>query len=320
MSNAPAHKGLSPSPFQFEPVSEQVKNLIAAVQPVASLERAHHASRLPLGYYRAILEDNRQLFLKVVSPERAPLIEHSSKLGNRIAKFDIPVSYFLSGPLPLANGDILFVYEWVDGVFFDGSFKMLDSIGTLLARLHEVLPQLIDKNSVQCRLEEDFKRISALAADGTGWSTADRHAKQLLQNWANVTRDLTRDCQPIHNDLHPGNILFCNDGRVAAVLDFEECLTSRFNPAVDLSWIIERWCLLHEGGGDGRVAGNFFLEAYFRNSSRGNGCSFDEVVTISQYRCVAALALIWQRRSKNDLHSDEEWGKFISILERLSSF
>jgi Ser/Thr protein kinase RdoA (MazF antagonist) len=130
---------------------------------------------------------------------------------------------------------------------------------------------------------------------------------------------LSDGAQPVHDDLHPGNVLFGRDGDVLAFLDFEEALHSHGSTWIDLAWIIERFCLLGPAPARADLLARSFLDAYCQAGGRPSGAAgvLADALLWRNYRALAVLAA-QPEPSTPARHA--EWSKFCGILDCLDGW
>lgn len=320
MHDGPAHLGLVPTSLQLVPAPPPVTAAIASLFPTGSAERAIHASNPPLGYYRLISETGLVSFAKVVSPARAPTVERASLLGNDVGASGVPVPAFRAGPLTMPDGEQLFIYDWMDGHFFGSTLRELKGLGSVVANLHRVLPQCVDQTTdVHADWFDACKAaIARMAGEQHKWPEEAAAARSVIERWERGMEWLRLEAQPVHNDLHPGNVLFNGRAEVCAVLDFEEALCAWYSPLVDLSWVVERWCVLRMPAKDAFASASIFLDSYYDRMGRPTRLPRGVLSYLISWRSVVALSLLNSQRWDDSAAWRSEWNKFKGILARLA--
>ena len=310
MISFPAHPGLNPSPFQYELLQEELGDLLANVAGAIFVERAVHVLQPPLGYYRFGMYGGVVKFGKIVALRDTVKLEAANALATNLATTGVPVAHADPGCQMLDGDHVLFLYDWVEGDFSSGRMIEMQQLGTTLAALHAGLRPMtqIGKSMGWERLDE-LLQANVLSGEMLELLEAFLLRKEPIENL------LSSALQPIHNDLHLGNVLFFED-RVAAFLDFEEALYSAGNPLIDLSWVLERFCFLRFGLRKAHRLAASFLSAYISAapcppSIRGG------LAECMRWRALNALALLTSQPSPHSAGWRSEWEKFSLILTEL---
>lgn len=310
MVSPPAHPGLHPSPFQYVPLKGEWARLLASVAGAECVERAAHVRQLPLGYYRFGVRGGASRFGKVVALRDAVRLEAANELTTRLATVGVPVARADIGYRMLDGDHVLFLYDWVGGHFSSGRRVEMHRLGSALALLHAGLRPLAPHGgSMSWERLEGLSRANALPAEAAALLEAF-----LLRRGA-VEDLLSSAPQPIHNDLHLGNVLFF-EGRVAAFLDFEEALHSAGNPLIDLSWVLERFCFLSHDLRKAQRLASSFLSAYLATAPRPPSMR-GGLAECMRWRALNALALLASHASPETAGWRSEWEKFSLILAML---
>jgi len=315
MVSAPAHPGLHPAPFRYVPLKGEWARLLAAATGAVSVERALHVRQLPLGYYRFSACGGVTRFGKVVHLGDATRLEAANQLTARLAAAGVPVVSADPGYRMLDGSHVLFLYDWVEGHFSSGQDVEMHSLGSALARLHAGLHSLTPHAHGDAM---SWQRLEALSRMGALPGGAAVQLDSFLLRRSGMEDLLSSAPQPIHNDLHLGNILFTG-GRVAAFLDFEEALHSTGNPLIDLSWVLERFCFLVHNLCKAQRLASAFLSAYL-GAAPCPPCIDGGLAECMRWRALNALALLASRPSAETVGWRSEWDKFSLILVKLSGW
>lgn len=310
MISSPAHLGLHPSPFRYELLQDELGGLLASVAGAMFVEWAVHVRQPPLGYYRFGMCGGAARFGKVVALRDTVKLEAANALATKLAATGVPVAHSDLGCRMLDGDHVLFLYDWVEGDFSSGRIVEMQQLGTALAGLHAGLRRMTPHGKLMGwgRLDE-LLQANVLSGDLLALLEA------FLLRKGPVEDLLTSALQPIHNDLHLGNVLFF-EGRVAAFLDFEEALHSAGNPLIDLSWVLERFCFLRFGLRKAHRLATSFLSAYITvapcpPSIRGG------LAECMRWRALNALALLASQPYPHSAGWRSEWEKFTLILSAL---
>ena len=321
MARAPAHSSVAPVPLVFHPAPQETTRLIQQVVPARSVERAAHPDGPPAGYYRITLEDGTRRFARIVSASQASAVRAGVEIQQALARRGIPAAPLAMTPTTLPGGFVLFVFHWIHGRFATPNEDQIRALAGTVTRLHGLL-RSNDIGGFDEAVEsvvEPPESMERLAQAETRHEEG-RAARYLVECWAAVRAILNHQAQRIHNDLHPGNVLFDPNDRVAALLDFEEAAHSFYSPAVDLSWIVERFCFVRLGGSEAVHLATAFLDSYAEHSEGELLFARGWLEQVTRWRCVTALAVLERDRDRLAAAWNEERSKFRFILSQLDSW
>jgi hypothetical protein len=294
-------------------VRDEWAHLLADASGATLVERAVHARPAPLGYYRLTIPGVSVKFGKVVLLPEAPRLEAANRLARRLARYGVPVIAAWRGYKQLGSDYALFLHEWIAGSFSIGGEEEVAELGRAIAHMHLGLRQI--------RLHINANRWDLLESLLDSRMLKGEPAK-LLQDFMQrrhiVEDQLSSSRQVIHNDLHPGNVLFA-EGRVAAFLDFEEAVHSTGNPLIDISWVLERFCFLRHELGSAEQRASRFLSSYLSVAPcpivRPGG-----TVDCMFWRIFFALAILAQAPRPDAPGWNAEWNKFLSVLSSVKGW
>jgi Ser/Thr protein kinase RdoA (MazF antagonist) len=296
---------------------------MAELTGAVRVERAVHVCPAPLGYYRLTLGGSGQRrFGKVVAVEDAGRESAASLLAGAAAFAGVPALRQLGGPAELDAEYRLFQWSWIDGTFATGSDAEMRALGRATGGLHRFLrsrgrPAADGDATWAAR----WLTLDALAASGRLQGPVARRLDAFLSRGREVQASLMTDAQPVHDDLHPGNVLFDEQGRVLALLDFEEALQSVGTPWIDLAWVVERFCLLGPRPEHAEDLAFCFLEAYGVTGSRARASAsrLTDAILWRTYRALGVLAA-QQDEGGKDAEAQAEWRKFVAISTAIDSW
>jgi Ser/Thr protein kinase RdoA (MazF antagonist) len=308
--DAPAHEGLVPEPLAWGEAAGEWAGRIAAAADAARVERALRPKPEPRGYYRLTARANgARYFGKVVAAADAPRQWAAQQLSDRAAAAGIPAQRSVAAPRDLGDGFALLLCEWVDGRFATPSEAELAALGGVVASLHGFLRG----EARDGRGPDPWDRLERLASSTRPSPQASAVLADLLRRRGEVEAQLAVASQPIHNDLHAGNVFFGAGAAVAAVLDWEEALHSAGCPLVDLGWVVERLCFVRLGIAEAERVAAAFLEAYANEAPRfpvRRGALLDAI----RWRSLYALGVIDGDEGADAPALRGEWAKFESIV------
>lgn len=315
MMRVPAHPGQTLRPLQFLTLDDELAARLRLLTGAERVERALHPVPAPVGYYRLSkghLGD--RVFAKIVPTAQTSRQWAASQLSDAAAKTGLPALRSLAEPLVLDEAHAILQWPWVDGRFTEGSQEDLISLGAAMRDLHRFLRELatpVWQARGRCAWKATWQSMQRLAASGTLDQDLASALDDLLQHPHRTEAVLWADAQPIHDDLHRGNVLFGSDGRVLAFLDFEEALDSFASPWVDLSWIVERFCTPPPGTAPVPQSMSAFLRAYGRPAYDAGAAHCLGVAT--RWRNFRALAVLQGLDERPD-HWQQEWQKFCRFV------
>jgi Ser/Thr protein kinase RdoA (MazF antagonist) len=247
MTRIPAHPGKEPLALQFSTLHGTRAMPLIRATGAALVERALHPTFFPLGYYRLSGGQlSKPVFAKILAAEQMAREALACDLANRAASAGLPALHSMGKTSALDDTHYLMCWPWVDAHFYKGTTAELSNLGAALRRLHDFLRQ---------QMTPEWETRGRRALD-TAWQSFENLVqatpleahiasalRQLLQDRQGVDCLLADQAQPLHNDLHRGNVLFDDRGRVFAFLDFEEAIDSFASPWLDVSWVVERFCV-----------------------------------------------------------------------------
>lgn len=310
MIDAPAHEGLVPEPLAWRDAGGEWAGRIAAATGASRVERATRPKPEPRGYYRITARaDGAVRFGKVVAAADVPRQWAAQQLSDRAAAAGIPAQRSVAGPTPIGEGFAILLSEWVDGRFATPSEAELGGLGGVVASLHAFLRG----EPAAGRAPDPWSPLEALAASARLAPASSSALADLLRRRREVEAQFAVALQPLHNDLHAGNVFFHAGGAVAAVLDWEEALHSAGCPLMDLSWVVERLCFVRlDLQGAERLAAAF-LDGYARAAARfpvRRGALLDAI----RFRGLYALGVIDRDEAADTPAMRGEWAKFESLV------
>lgn len=305
--NAPVHLDVTPRPLNFSPVAADWLRDILPDLFLTSIEKADGVTvPAEAGYYRLTLANGQLLFAKVKTGDRAAKEAKAAVLSSTLNQLGAASLAPERGQVRSDNGLSVFVYPWIEEVFYDESLEGITSLGKSLAHLHMRMRELPGQTDRQRHLFDIWEGRLALTSD---LPFADDYRRLL----AAVGESFAREASQIaHNDIHRGNVLF-DASKVAAFIDFEDAIDTVSSPLVDISASLERFCLLPEASEEKVRA---FLASYATNSGGLVAATAHEIAQVGLCRCYNALAILELSRAPDNPLWQAERRKFISLLEK----
>ena len=250
--------------FRHEPpvaVSRAVLGSIVDRLPAASDPRPRlqglHSSSQPVGAYRLSVADD-EWFVRVTSRLGDPELEIAvlDWLGRAGTPVNAPV--LTDARLSWEGREFrVDVRPLIRGRHFNGSRTDLTALAATLGSLHRAMADFPQRSKVRRAAVARHERFAAAqnliaTAVATGKfkifgsqaSWAECHVEWLAEMAEQFTPFLDRveGAQCLHGEVHPGNVIFDDDGR-AILVDFEESVHTFAPPDWDLAFMVQRFCL-----------------------------------------------------------------------------
>lgn len=317
MTRAPAHPGTALKPLRFHELQDANAARLKAATGAARVERAVHPTPAPVGYYRLSGgELPTPVFAKVLTNAQMMRERPASILANRAARAGLPALHTLGEAIALEDTHHVMYWPWVEARFSTCTATELASLGAALRHLHTFLRAQATPDwqaRGQQALESTWQRLEHLAHAPQLQPHLAHALQQLIQDRVGVEACLMFQAQPIHDDLHRGNVLFDRQGQIVAFLDFEEALDAFATPWMDLSWAIERFCVGPDAATTRQKTAQF-LQAYQPNGFSEPASTTDyRLQRLTLWRNMRALALLHQMPER-PYHWNQEWEKFSQLI------
>lgn len=304
--NAPAHPGHDPIPLRFSRVDGKWLSKIFADLPIEKVEKAADgSSNTEAGYYRLTLANERLLFAKVKSGERAAREHKAAELSSQLNRLGAATLAAERTETRQEDGLSLFLYPWIEPAFYDESLAGLANLGGALALLHSRMRNLPQPEAPQKHLFDIWEDRLRLA------HTADHAAdyRRLLSS-AGDALALTRS-QIAHNDIHRGNVIF-EGPEVMAFIDFEDAVDIRSSPLIDIAASLERFCL---SPAPSEIKVRALLTGYANASDGTQDISASDITHVGLCRCYHALTVLELSRDPGNPAWLHERKKFLALLD-----
>jgi Ser/Thr protein kinase RdoA (MazF antagonist) len=209
----------------------------------------------PAGHY--CLQSGKDRWFLRISRRPRKNLEIENNVTAFVGKNGFPVVVPLVRDLKVlwqGHAYLLYVFPFLQGRYFDGSFNDIRAVATGLRRLHEVLKQNPYAADIKEETKQTATKLERVKATLTRALAAnDFTAFHELSSWAGRNKDFLStmagsfdpwlcrwsEAQSVHADLHLGNLLFSPSGEVVFV-DFEETPDAWFPPAFDMAYLIHR--------------------------------------------------------------------------------
>ena len=306
----PAHAGIIPVPLRLTAVPPDEAGRLSTVTGLNGYawERLGDGAA-PTVFYRGT-GPKKSVFLKKI-----PCAHKEVQLfGDSIARWAfnqaVSANKMLPGfPVPYGAEYALFGYAWHDGEYYsrwdEGRFVRL---GRELGRLHKALKTFPELDAVKGNKATFIAGLDAIRRDlAGGEKRTPFFAEDIRKIAAESSFDLPGMSSPvlIHGDINPGNVLFSDDRLV--LLDFEHSRFCFFPPELELSFVLERFMLIHGAWSPERV--QRFLASYV--SGGGEVTALDDACIIRNLRWLRLMAFC--RLQQAQRLAPGEWTKMIAL-------
>ena len=304
----PAHPALRPRPLEYEVASGDIARTLQLALGGVEVNRARTAHLAPFGYYRVGAE--RPLFVKVFPRARLPHLLAVQGLTAQLYGAGCPVQPMLSAPLDLSGDAVGLVYAYIPERFAQDTAEDAALVGAALRSIHDALA-IIAPSTAAVRISDQWRNaIENLGRGPVSDPFIEANVDALLSQWGEIADILDRHRQLIHNDYHRGNVLM-GAGCVAAVLDFDDSISSVASPLVDLAIGLERFCLADTSRELGIRQVAAFLDGYDRHISQ---ISATELERIAIARLLFSLSILRSNPRTDDPGWQAENSKFIGLM------
>lgn len=313
MTRTPVHAGFRPHPLHWRRDTGDGEH-VAALTGAAAAERGRTADGRDSACFRLTLQDGSYRFGKIVPSANDAREREGAQLSALAARHGVPALTLDSEPRPFDGTRTVWVWPWVDGAFASGTLEEMRALGSTLAALHACLgPAAAAPAASRSAM---WGRLRSLRDSNALDPSLVPGLEAFVARGASVDDVLGRDAWRLHDDLHPGNVLFDADGNVAAVLDLEEAVDAAGTRWLDLSWVIERFCFLGPRPQQAGELAAAFLETY-RAASVPPPIDGSMLADLMRWRCYRALSLLAEQRDARD---EGEWSKFSWLASRIDGW
>ncbi|MCP5088791.1 MAG: phosphotransferase [Rhodobacteraceae bacterium] len=337
-----ANESLTGHPeFLDRGISDRLRLSLTGIFATVGLQISQITQILPprdgLSYYRAELSGIGAVFIKSIPSGKAGRDQRSFEIERRVSEtcncLAMPIK-----PAPLTFYDPedglqkqLFAWKFLEGRGIDAANQtQISALASELAHLHGALlefqnetrfkPDLDRAEKHRAWLCDSYRQIQTESLKGQYVPQLDGFP--LLQSFVSndhtgfLERFFSADCQLVHGDLNPGNLLWVpgeHRGSVA-FLDFEEATQSLFPACFDIAVLIERLFLVSEGPGtEWMPQAELLLKGYSR--ARGGTCLHTEndLNDALVFATIRSLVILIELEKAGRPASQKEWEKFENL-------
>lgn len=249
---------------------------------------------------------NILLFLK----EKNVLVAKPIKFKNN--------SYFLK-----TTSGIYTINDFIEGTYFSGEMEQLKNVALSIANLNNALLKLPLEKYPNYGPEYDYSKIKKIVDktfnNRNNWKElfGENNTLLLKKNWNMIDRSLNYikninlnsvNKYPIHFDLHPHNILICNNGSIA-FLDYDSIKTMNIGPAMSFAALkLCRQSVCISSPSKAKYISNLFVQELSKNLE-GDKSWIDNIYEYAISEVLRRISIIFSL-SFND---QKYWNKVLSI-------
>lgn len=322
----PANISLNPSKIKWKKCNKEKKSIISNALKIKGIlyKDSRNYDEIE-GFYFINEENNKNKFLKVINSiddEKQYLAEEIANwLRNK--KIETPALIKKIKFIDLnRTSKSCYLYPYFEGRYCSESKEDLFKIGYEIGRMHRILNNYPSKNKIKLesqkrheRLKESLKRIRNNTFNRIKIPT--KALNILDQNNLPEIID-NNESQVLHGDLNKGNILITNKENKVIFLDFEDTFTSWGDKKIEISFVIERFCL-NSSNKDSKKLIDYFLNGY---KSIFMEFKIEEKILykILQLINLRTLIILSEVQEYNLWEiPPEEWDKFINLYLKASN-
>lgn len=320
LPDMPAFDGVVPAAPHFVAAGTEISQRLRSVTGVGgSVHRLDVNRPSPQGVYR-IGTGTTGALAKVVPNLRSADLDRVDKLLANLSSVAPIVRPVQQTPMRYDAGHMVHAYPLIQGRFAEPSMLDCFRVGAVIALLHRSLAGLPDSGSIRQAASDRHHHLETVAAaiaektDQLGSRSAD-----LAQIAPFVPEFGGKNCQPLHGDLNPGNVLLV-DGGADVVIDFEDALHSWGEVEADIAFAIERFCIVPARQQEQCIALSWALVSGYRVA--GGIPVFDrpgsllENLKAANWRALMVLAAL---EARGESRPATEWKKFLDFWANLEA-
>jgi len=322
----PANISLNPSTIDWKICNKEENSLISNALKIKGIIYKDFRNFDDIeGFYFIDQENNKNKFLKVVNPiddEKQFLAEEISNwLRNK--KIETPRLIKKTKLMDLnRQPKSCYLYPYFEGRYCSESKEDLFKIGYEIGRMHKILNNYPAKNKIKLESQKRHERLKEslekIRNNSFNRNKIPIKALNILDknNLPEITDN--NESQVLHGDLNKGNILITNKDNKVIFLDFEDTFSSWGDKKIEISFVIERFCL-NSSNKDSKRLIDYFLNGYktiFMEFKIKEKIIY-EILKLINLRTLIVLSEVqeynlWQI-------PPEEWDKFINLYLKASN-
>jgi fructosamine-3-kinase len=322
MSNIkkPAFSGIFPVEVNWKsPSKKEFKVLQDSLdlKSISSIQKKYDSSsKFLVGYYKLITD--KSYFFKVVGDSDSKNQLNGELISKWLAKAGVSVNSALPNyPKKIKQHNLwVFLYEYIEHEFFDGSEQSIYCIGKELGKMHKVMknyPQLekihkkgVSKNQFLAKQLEDIK-------NGLIYPAFSTNAINIIKNTSNIEfLSITKNSQVIHGDMNFGNIIFKKESRTPIIIDFEDTSSAWMSPLYDIAFIIQRFILQYQVTDKSKLT-SLLIDGYKSQVKLSNIINKGSLYAALKMISIRSLLLISTLNLNEQNQLETEVSKFVDL-------
>jgi Ser/Thr protein kinase RdoA (MazF antagonist) len=272
-----------------------------------------------ISYFRFVpASGGEAIFVKVIPASRIAAELADDAMARSVHDKGVAARVMLPGyPLTLDDGRAVCGYPFIEGEFAAPSRQEMESLGQGLGRLHGALKDCGADNEVR-----DLSQVR-MSIIKSGYAKLCANPDHPMWRWCHNGEGWEPDFelaalprQIIHGDLNRANVLFPNPNGRPVFLDFEDSRMSWLPPICDIAFVVERFALVVDGGGEVALRlATAFLNGYRDTVGKQPIARHGLLAEILRMLAIRSLSLLAAKSSGCTIAPiGQEETKFIDLL------
>lgn len=295
--------------------SDYISNRIGLSGKIEKIVTTHPS---PAGYFR-LLEHNPPLFLKIIPMSGSDNQKKSKRMLEWLAQHKVSVGIYLSKFQTAPDDEYdIFIYEYIPGHFAKPCQSYMTSLGSEIRKLHFALTCCPWRREIRKASEDRLfvldmylKQVRTLRS----YVSIPESVFEILKICpSNILLWLKKDKrQVVHGDINYGNVIFSDCNTKPVFLDFESCWISWFSPAIELSFVLQRFILNCGSDLDLHRIAQALLHGYTNSEFGIYEDHYQLEMTLKALSVRTLLLLIIKNENDPSSVSTSEWEKFVKL-------
>lgn len=319
--HAPANSALVPGIPRLSPAEPSLARSITEALGISG-----HLDDIVGGargrFFRLVADDGRVFFVKRATAENLGSQVRSNALAEWLAKRGVRTST-ATVQTTTTSGEGVFAFPYVDWRMVDLKADELAATGRAVAGLHAVLaahpglPEWRERTAQRIADLSDLRRAIA-----RGLTKPRLHGERIRELAGHADADFSAmdGAQPLHGDLHLGNLLMPRDEAEPIFVDFEDVFHSVLPARFELALFIERAILNRERNDEAAAAlARSFLEAYFEGRPNLVSAFLASGPQTLRALSLRSLCVIVDCERHGVEIEAAEWDKFMSLFAQVDA-
>jgi hypothetical protein len=316
----PAHAGLMPVHCTWKKATQDEIHIIQKClggNTAKSLQKKvdTHPKSL-VGYYRTTSED--KFFIKILADKNSEMQSNAEQIALWLHHTGLTVNCVRDGfPQKIEeHGLWVYAYDYIDYEFSNNSEKQLYFIGKEMRLMHNLMREHPDRNNVYVRGVDKnqilFDQLNKVRLGKIVLNFPIDAIQIIKQTSDSEYQFLTLGAQMIHGDMNYGNVLFNKLSDQPIIIDFEDATTAWLSPLYDLSFVIQRFVLLHKTK-DRYGLGGALLKGYESQNISIETDRPNALFTMLKMISVRSLLILSMLPDKEQMLYLDEINKFVDL-------